>query len=320
MMKNRIAYIWLLVISSFLLSCEKEIDINIDDPANALVVEGHIENDLPPYVLLTKNSAFFGNININDISRYFVSGAAITITTDDDSVHLQEYNSTFVQSLPDSVAVALAAQFGLTITSAAEFPAISIYTVSPADTGFVGKIGKRYDLRIEVDGKIITSTTTIPQPVYFDSLWLKPHPDAALADSFFQVYGRLQDPMTPGNYYRYFTKADNEPFLISDPSVFDDAFINGKNFPIFIPKGNPIGASPDRDFSRSGYWDIGDTVCTIKLCMIDKAHYDFWRTLESERNSQGNPFGSFVYVKSNINGARGIWGGYGSITGSFVRL
>jgi hypothetical protein len=270
--------------------------------------------------LLTKNSGFFGNININDLASYFISGAEITVKTDDDSVQLVEYNASVFQSLPDSVAIVLAAQFGLNISSAADFPPITIYTVSPADTDFVGKIGKQYDLRIAVNGKIITSSTTIPQPVFFDSLWIKPHPNPAYADSFFRLYGRLQDPIQPGNYYRYFSKADNEPFLVSSPSVFDDAFINGQNFPIFIPKGNPIGVFADQDFDTRGYWNISDTVCTVKLSMIDKAHYNFWRTLEAERNSQGNPFGSFVYVKSNINGGLGIWGGYGSITGSYRRF
>ena len=309
-----------LLFSFYIMSCEKEIKLNVAPPANALVVEGHIENDLPPYVLLTKNSAFFGNININDISSYFVNGAMITVKTDDDSAQLLEYNSAFIQSLPDSVAIAIAAQFGLQIESASDFPAISIYSVGPGDADFVGKIGKRYDLRVELNGKVITATTTIPQPVFFDSLWLLPHPDAALADSFFQVYGKLQDPLTQGNYYRYFTKVDKDPFLISSTSVFDDAFINGKRFQIFIPKGHQIGFSGTGDFNRDGYWDIRDSVCTIKLCMIDKPHYDFWRTLEANRQTQGNPFSSVVYVKSNVNGALGVWGGYGSITGSFVRV
>src|SRR5665647_2299357 len=83
-----------------IISCEKEIKVNVSAPANAIVVEGHIENGIPPYVLLTKNSGFFGNINVNDISSYFISGAIITVKTDDDSVHLVEYNSVFVRSLP----------------------------------------------------------------------------------------------------------------------------------------------------------------------------------------------------------------------------
>lgn len=314
-----LTFIMVFIVSFLIISCEKEIDIKLDDPENALVVEGHIENGLPPYVLLTKNSSFFGSIDINDIGSYFVSGAIITVTTDNDSIQLQEYNSALIRVLPDSLVIALAAQFGISIQSAFDFPEIIIYTVPLDDTGFAGVIGKKYDLRIEINGQTITSTTTIPQPIYFDSLWLQPHPNATLADSFFQVYGRLNDPIQPGNYYRYFTKADNEPFLISDQSVFDDAFFNGKEFNIFIPKGHPIGFASSGDFNRDGYWDVRDSVCTIKLSMIDKPHYDFWRTLEANRQSQGNPFGSVVYVKSNVNGALGVWGGYGSITGSYNR-
>jgi Domain of unknown function (DUF4249) len=325
MQKNIKKYFTLLIICSvvifFFTACEKEIDLNTNSYDNAIVVEGHIENDLPPFVLLTKSTPFYGNLNLNNIASYFVTGAIITVSTDDDSVQLVEYNAAFVQSLPDSVIVALAAQFGLSIDSAADFPDISIYTISPADIRFFGRIGKRYDLRIEVDGKTLTSTTTIPQPVSFDSLWQRPHPNPSFADSFFQLYGRLSDPIAKGNYYRYFTKADSSTFLVSDRSVFDDGPINGLTLDYFIPKGHPVGQFGDQNFNTSGYWSVNnDRVCTVKLCMIDKAHYDFWRTLEANRQSQGNPFGSTIYVKTNINGGLGIWGGYGSITTSLVRF
>lgn len=310
----------ILCITMFLfVSCEKEIKLKSTTLQNAVVVEGHIENGLPPYVLLTKNSSFFGNLNLNDLGAYFISGASIMVKTDNDSVSLVEYNTALLHTLPDSVLITLAAQFGIKIDSATQFPNISIYTVGPHDSGFVGIVGKKYDLRIDVNGKRITSTTTIPTPVFFDSLWSRPHPNPALADSFYQVYGLLQDPPGAGNYYRYFTKSNNGPFLISNTSVFDDAFFNGKKFQIFIPKGHPIGFDANTDFNRAGYWNIGDTICTVKLCQIDKAHYDFWRTVEANRQSQGNPFSSVVYVKSNVNGALGVWGGYGSMTGTYIR-
>lgn len=302
-------------------SCEKEIDLNIETNPNEIIVEGHIENGIPPFVILTKSISLYDNININNLSNFFVSGARIVVSTATDSVELVEYNSTIIQSLPDSLVIAVAAQFGIQISSADEFPDISIYTVPLDAAVYVGEIGKTYSLRIEVNDQVLTSSTTIPAPVFFDSLWIEPHPNPAFADSFFQLYGWLKDPPTLGNYYRYFTKVDNEPFLISRQSVFDDNFFNGKAFEIFIPKGKPIGSnSADFDFDTDGYWDIQDSVCTVKLSMIDKPHYDFWRTLEANRSSQGNPFGSFVIVKSNIKGGKGIWGGYGSITGSYVRV
>jgi hypothetical protein len=54
----------------------------------------------------------------------------------------------------------------------------------------------------------------------------------------------------------------------------------------------------------------GDTV-TIKLCQIDKATFDFWRTMEFSYDNIGNPFGAPTKVLSNIsNGALGYFGGY----------
>ncbi|HPN19461.1 MAG TPA: DUF4249 family protein [Chitinophagales bacterium] len=319
-MQKYIRYILFFTVC-IIAACEKEIDLKVPNPKDAFVVEGHIENGVPPYVLLTRNAAFYGNLNLSNLASYFVSGASVTVISGNDTIPLQEYNGAIIQALPDSVAIALAAQFGLNISSASEFPPIVIYTVGPDNFDFVGELGKQYSLKIEVEGKTITSTTTIPQPVFFDSLWLLPHPNAALADSFYQVYGRLQDPPALGTFYRYFTKADNDAFLINSRSVFDDALINGGVIEIFIPKGRPIGSSAANiDFDTDGYWDIRDSVCTIKLSVIDKPHYDFWRTVEANRNGLGNPFGSAVFVKSNVNGAYGIWGGYGSITGSFVRV
>ena len=145
-----------LLIVSFLVSCEKEIKMKTIIPKNAIVVEGHIENDLQPYVLLTKNSPFFGDINVNDLGSYFIHNAIITVSTDDDSVRLVEYNAAFIKTLPDTQVIALAARFGIKIGTTQDFPDISIYTINPSDSDFIGKIGKRYNLRIEVEGKIIS--------------------------------------------------------------------------------------------------------------------------------------------------------------------
>jgi hypothetical protein len=54
----------------------------------------------------------------------------------------------------------------------------------------------------------------------------------------------------------------------------------------------------------------GDTV-TFKLSNIDKATFDFWRTMEFSYNSVGNPFSTPTKVLSNVsNDALGYFGGY----------
>ncbi|MEZ5054881.1 MAG: hypothetical protein R2807_09025, partial [Chitinophagales bacterium] len=85
----------------FFTACEKEIKLNVKSNPNEIIVEGHIENDLPPYVILTKSISLYDNININNLSNFFVHNARIVVSTDSDSVELVEYNSSILQSLPD---------------------------------------------------------------------------------------------------------------------------------------------------------------------------------------------------------------------------
>jgi hypothetical protein len=50
---------------------------------------------------------------------------------------------------------------------------------------------------------------------------------------------------------------------------------------------------------------------TVKLTNIDKNTYDFWRTMEYNYQSVGNPFSTPTVVISNISsGALGYFGGY----------
>jgi hypothetical protein len=170
----------------------------------------------------------------------------------------------------------------------------------------------------------LTATTTIPNAIVkFDTLWIEPHVNSEKYPDYFRLIGILSDNGQSTDYYRYATRADNEPWLTTTQSVFDDAFYNGKQFQIFVPKGNEYGRRPDNDedFETQDYWYKEDSVLTFKLSLIDKEQYDFWRTLEANRSSQGNPFGSFVVVKSNIKGGGlGIWGGYASYIHHYNRF
>ena len=92
-------------------------------------------------------------------------------------------------------------------------------------------------------------------------------------------------------------------------SVFDDALINGTSFDFPLDRG--IDRNIDSTFNNYGYFNRGDTII-VKWSAIDKSHFDFWRTLEFELGSTGNPFASPVKVQSNVVGGLGIWGGYSS--------
>jgi hypothetical protein len=120
---------------------------------------------------------------------------------------------------------------------------------------------------------------------------------------------RATDRKGFGDYIRYFTKRNSEPFLAPYNSAFDDLFIDGTTYELQLDPGvdrnYPVGED-DRYFRK------GDTV-TFKLSAIDKATYDFWSTMEFSYASIGNPFATPTKVLSNIsNNALGYFGGYGS--------
>ena len=120
--------------------------------------------------------------------------------------------------------------------------------------------------------------------------------------------GKTTDPPGLGNYIRYFTRVDDGPFFPGLNSVFDDQIIDGKTYSIQVDRG--VDRNVEFDIDEYAFFDKGDTV-TLKLTNIDKATFDFWRTMEYSYSSIGNPFSSPTKVLGNINGgALGYFGGY----------
>ena len=119
---------------------------------------------------------------------------------------------------------------------------------------------------------------------------------------------KATDPPGFGDYIRYYTKINEQPFYNSERSVFDDLFIDGTTYELQVEPGFDRNADdPEKQF-----FNKGDTVI-FKLSNIDKTTFDFWRTWEFSIQSIGNPFSTPVKVLGNIsNGALGYFGGYAS--------
>ncbi len=142
-----------------------------------------------------------------------------------------------------------------------------------------------------------------------DSLWWKPAP--RLQDSAYAVlYGRFTDPPGLGNYVRYFTRVNSDPFYPGFTSAFDDQVVDGTTYDIQIPRGFNKADTTSASNEDFGFFKYGDSI-TFKFCNIDKSTYDFWRTWEFAYQSNGNPFSSPGFVIGNIsNGALGAFCGY----------
>lgn len=276
----------ILTFCILLISCERKVDFKLDDVAPKLVVEATIENGQPPVVYLTKSQAYFSQIDLSTLANSFVRNAEVYVS-----------NGTLTHKLKEYV---IPAGGGL------NFYYYSIDSANLA-TAFTGELNKQYSLRIITEGKEYTAITTIPAITKrIDSLYWKQAPGSNPPEKV-AVMIKATDPPGLGDYARYFTKRNQEIFYPGLNSVFDDQIIDGSTYDIQVERGVERNGDVPEGYS---FFDKGDTV-TLKLCNIDKATYDFWRTMEFTYASVGNPFASPTKVSSNIsNGGLGYFGGY----------
>jgi hypothetical protein len=295
----------ILALALVLTSCEKEINIKLKDGEGKLVVEGHIEPGLPPYIVLTRSQPYFSSLSTNDFSRFFVHNALVNVSDGRDTIQLREISS---DTLPPALLKILSGQLGIKLAGKNDPDGLKLYIYFPADGLLTGEAEKTYTLHVEAAGEQLHAVTTIPRRSILDSLWVTPHPSN---DTLATLYVRYSDPAGERNYIRYFTSTDGGPFyppffqsVLDDKSIFD---VDGKTFDFPVEKGHNRNQKVNLDIFT--YFTKGDSVA-LRWCAIDQAHFAFWNTAEFDRGSTGNPFASPTRIKSNVVGGLGIWGGY----------
>lgn len=275
-----------LMIIILLTACERDIAIVSTASAPKLVVDAEIENNRPPLILLSRSLDFFSSIDSAELANSFVHNATVSIQEGNTVYPMKEFE-----------------------VRGANGNRIFYYSNDPLyPQQLFGQQGRKYKLSITVDGKLYNSETEIPLLTKtMDSLWWKKAPNNEDTTKVV-LMGRVTDPPGLGNYIRYFTSVNNQPFLPGGNSVFDDNIIDGKTYEIQIDKG--VNRNEEIEFEEYGFFKRGDTA-TVKLCNITKPTYDFWRTWEFNFQSIGNPFSSPGKVIGNIsNGALGAFCGY----------
>ncbi len=294
-------------------ACQEKLDgLNLPHVDQKYVVEGYIEQGLPPVVIITESQPYLDPINAETVTASFVSGADVYVSDGSNTYKLQEYSLRFILDTlsiitGNAISVeSLASQFGI-VGNVDQFNP-GFYTTFD----FFGQLETQYDLLVNVEGYEMTATTYMPALDPVDSLWVEPHPNPEKADELVQLYVKYTDTKGVSNQIRYFTQRNFEPFY---PPLFNSIF-NDED--IFLLDGESITIPMERgwfrynteiDFDEFLYFEKGDTI-RLRWCAIDRAHYDFWSTLEFARGQQGNPFGRPTNIKSNINGGLGIWGAY----------
>jgi hypothetical protein len=282
-MLQRIVYILMIPLFA---SCERDIEFSLLDTESKLVVEATIENGQPPLVILSKSLPFFDTLRPSQLATSFITDATVSVSHNGIVYPLKGYRSLVAgQSL------------GFYYTADSTQPSLFLR----------GALQQRYQLTIQWQGRTYQAQTTIPELTRrIDTIFWRPAPPDNPPGKA-ALYVRATDRPGFGDYIRYYTKQNNGPFLPGLNSVFDDQVIDGTSYEVQVERGIIRDGQPEEGYN---FFNRGDTV-TLKLCNIDKATYDFWRTVEFNYASIGNPFSSPTKVLSNVSGnALGYFGGY----------
>lgn len=315
-MNHLFYYCCALFLALFILACEDPYQPDSVYEGPQMVVEGYVQYDhrdqgnaLPPYVILTRNLPYQEQLDTGTLNELFIHNANVQVVQGSDTAQLTEicYDELAALGLQSAVAEAL----GLGDADSSRLN-LCVYTDFQA---FLGNpqlqtiVGAQYDLYIDSELGRARASTQIPSPVPLDSVIWLPHPDPR-KDSLVEVRAIVNDPPNEANYYRLFTQRNNEPMYPNGlgQSVIDDPVFNGQRFEFPIQRGQAATDQVDiADVDIFGYFWRGDTV-TIRGATLPYEHFRFWQTTEYNFGSQG-PFGSYVRVDSNVEGALGIWGG-----------
>ncbi len=275
------------------LSCEKEITVDLPEYKDKVVVEGWIDYNDYPCVFLTKSSSYFAHYTEETLMDMVITDALVIVSD--------------LHGNTDTLTI------GMDTTLA--FP------IRYKGSKIKGEYGGVYQLKIMYNNKTISATTTIPQPFTIDSVYYVEQ-DAEYHKGILRM--KFKDQAGVNNYYRIFSMKNgkHKNFVPALGSVFDDRLFDGKETFFELYQGRSSNVVPgdyydDKLQYLNYYFGAGDTVI-YKYTTMDFPHYNFWYTAEWEISSGGNPFTSPAPVRSNIDGAIGVWGGYGSRIDTFV--
>lgn len=168
-MLKPIKYMSMLIVGAIgICSCEKVIDVKLNDAENQLVIEGGITDQSGQQVIKISKSVPYTNSNIYPA----VTGASVVVTSDNGQ------SWTFTESTPGT------------------------YTFGPLK----GETGRTYSLKATVNGAIYTASSTMPVAVVIDDLDVKEFNFGDENQKQAQVH--YKDPAGVANYYRFVMKVN----------------------------------------------------------------------------------------------------------------
>ena len=264
-----------MALSALLLSCSGDY---LPEQNDELVVEGWIEDNGFPVVILTKNINISNKYqSLDSLSSRIVRWAKVTVSDGEKSVVLTgRYTKGYTPPY--------------------------IYTTSH----FRGEAGKTYQLTVEYGDFHATATTTIPKTQKIDELTVE---RCAQSDTLYQISLRYNDDEAEQNYYQIFTRVGGRnvrQYLAAYLGTIDNRVVKPKT-KISVYRGRDINT-----LDYTPYYTINDTVA-VKFAHIDRTSYNFWYDYTRNLTTAGNMFfATAASLRSNIIGGTGYWCGMGS--------
>ena len=304
--------IYILPFFAFL-ACTKEVKIPIPGYEEQVVIDGTIEIDGPPFVLLSTTKDIYSPTDLQAYLNSFISGATVTVSDGENTVVLDEVCS---DEVPPGFEPFVADLFGVPADQLGE---VRICAYTTFDASIFGQQGKTYNLTVEYAGETYTSSTTLEAPIPFDSVYWKPEKTTPSTEGQYGFsWVTLSDPADKYNAYFWEVKrinldsAGNERDGLFTPTfnpVFDDEFFSGTTFDFAYENPMSFEDVDIPDIAR-GYYEVGDTV-VIKFSSLDRDVYEYFEKKYIQINNGGSPFAVPANIPSNIEGgALGVWAGF----------
>ena len=213
---------------SLFLSCSKEVKINIPGFASQLVIDGTIETNGNPLVLLSQSANIYSETNLSSYLNNFITNADVKVVHGLDTFNLSPMN---IGDLPLASQKKLAEMLEIGYWETILLP-IKVYS----NLELIATANSSYELIIDYNSKIYKSTTFIPLPSTLDNLYWKPEISNPL---YGKSWARLSDNSTQYDAYKWEVRrinknSENEDldliFRKTNDAYFDDRFCNGLSF------------------------------------------------------------------------------------------
>ena len=189
----------LFISFSLFLSCSKEVKIDIPGFASQLVVDGTIETNGNPLVLLSQSANIYSETNLSSYLNNFITNADVKVVHGVDTFNLAPMN---IGDLPLASQKKLAEMLEIGYGETILLP-IKVYS----NIELIATANSSYELIIEYNSKIYKSTTFIPLPSSLDNLYWKPEISNPM---YGKSWARISDNSTQYDAYKWEVKRINK--------------------------------------------------------------------------------------------------------------